>query len=146
MGTVPTGTGELRITHSRVVWMSGPVERSIIVSAPHRVAQASFSTSSSMDALTAELARQQSLESNKARAEEIAAELQARGAKLSDPAHTLPYTDDNLLLLRNPIGEERALRETEYYKLSAQAKKSLKVVNQRKTRIPEISWCKHNVM
>ena len=34
--------------HSRVVWMSGPVERSITVSAPQRVAQTSFSTSSSI--------------------------------------------------------------------------------------------------
>ena len=55
MGTVPTGTGELRMIHSRVVWMSGPVDRSITVSAPHRVAQVSFSTSSSIDARTAEL-------------------------------------------------------------------------------------------
>ena len=55
MGTVPTGTGELRMIHSRVVWMSDPVERSMIVSAPQRVAQASFSTSSAMEARTAEL-------------------------------------------------------------------------------------------
>ncbi len=55
MGTVPTGTGELRTTHSLVVWMSGPVERSITVSAPQRVAQASFSTSSSIDEVTEEL-------------------------------------------------------------------------------------------
>ena len=55
MGTVPMGTGELRRIHSRVVWMSGPVERSMTVSAPHRVAQVSFSTSSSMDEVTAEL-------------------------------------------------------------------------------------------
>ena len=55
MGTVPMGTGELRMIHSRVVWMSDPVERSITVSAPQRVAQVNFSTSSSMDELTAEL-------------------------------------------------------------------------------------------
>ena len=55
MGTVPMGTGELRRIHSRVVWMSGPVDRSITVSAPHRVAQVSFSTSSSMEEVTAEL-------------------------------------------------------------------------------------------
>src|SRR5438309_1964125 len=36
MGTVPTGTGELRMIHSRVVWMSAPVDRSITVSAPDR--------------------------------------------------------------------------------------------------------------
>src|ERR1035437_6090989 len=41
--------------HSRVGWMSGPVERSMTVSAPQRVAQVSFSTSSSMDEDTAEL-------------------------------------------------------------------------------------------
>ena len=41
--------------HSRVVWMSGPVERSMTVSAPHRVAHDSFSTSSATDDVTAEL-------------------------------------------------------------------------------------------
>src|SRR5947208_5695925 len=54
MGTVPMGTGALRMIHSRVVWMSAPVDRSITVSAPHRVAQVSFSTSSAMDDDTAE--------------------------------------------------------------------------------------------
>ena len=54
MGTVPTGTGALRMIHSRVSWMSAPVDRSMMVSAPHSVAQRSFSTSSSMDELTAE--------------------------------------------------------------------------------------------
>src|ERR1700704_6037898 len=48
MGTVPIGTGELRMIHSRVSWMFLPVERSITVSAPHLVAQRIFSTSSSM--------------------------------------------------------------------------------------------------
>jgi hypothetical protein len=52
---VPIGTGELRRIHSRVSWMFLPVERSITVSAPQRVAQRSFSTSSSMELLTAEL-------------------------------------------------------------------------------------------
>ena len=41
--------------HSRVSWMFLPVERSITVSAPHSVAQRSFSTSSSIDDDTAEL-------------------------------------------------------------------------------------------
>src|SRR5574340_430574 len=55
MGTVPIGTGELRMIHSRVSWMFFPVERSITVSAPQRVAQVIFSTSSPIDELTAEL-------------------------------------------------------------------------------------------
>src|SRR5919199_6263479 len=55
MGTVPIGTGELRMIHSRVVWMSRPVERSMTVSAPQRVAQVSLSTSSAIDDVTAEL-------------------------------------------------------------------------------------------
>ena len=55
MGTVPIGTGELRRIHSRVAWMSSPVERSITVSAPQRVAQRSLSTSSRMEEVTAEL-------------------------------------------------------------------------------------------
>ena len=46
MGTVPMGTGELRMIHSRVSWMFLPVERSITVSAPHRMAHTIFSTSS----------------------------------------------------------------------------------------------------
>ncbi len=41
--------------HSRVVWMLRPVERSITVSAPQRVAHVIFSTSSSIDDATAEL-------------------------------------------------------------------------------------------
>ena len=55
MGTVPMGTGLLRSIHSRVAWMWRPVERSMTVSAPQRVAQISFSTSSSMLELTEEL-------------------------------------------------------------------------------------------
>src|SRR5881275_238847 len=55
MGTVPIGTGELRMIHSRVVWMSAPVDRSITVSAPHLVAHVSLSTSSATDDDTAEL-------------------------------------------------------------------------------------------
>ena len=55
MGTVPMGTGELRTIHSRVSWMFLPVERSITVSAPQRVAHTIFSTSSSMLDVTAEL-------------------------------------------------------------------------------------------
>src|SRR4051812_15277398 len=53
MGTVPIGTGEFRMIHSRVAWMFLPVERSITVSAPHLVAQRIFSTSSSMEEATA---------------------------------------------------------------------------------------------
>ena len=53
MGTVPTGTGELRTIHSRVSWICLPVERSITVSAPQRIAHTSFSTSSSIDEETA---------------------------------------------------------------------------------------------
>ena len=41
--------------HSRVSWMSLPVDRSITVSAPQRVAQRSLSTSSPIDDDTAEL-------------------------------------------------------------------------------------------
>ena len=41
--------------HSRVVWMLLPVDRSMTVSAPQRVAQRIFSTSSSIDDATAEL-------------------------------------------------------------------------------------------
>src|ERR1700752_3341182 len=55
MGTVPIGTGELRMIHSRVLWMFLPVDRSITVSAPQRVAHVIFSTSSSIDDVTAEL-------------------------------------------------------------------------------------------
>ena len=55
MGTVPMGTGLLRRIHSRVSWMCWPVERSITVSAPQRMAHVSFSTSSAMLLVTAEL-------------------------------------------------------------------------------------------
>src|SRR6516165_1872732 len=48
------GTGELRRIHSRVSWMFLPVERSITVSAPQRVAHVIFSTSSPIDDDTAE--------------------------------------------------------------------------------------------
>src|SRR5256885_16962503 len=54
MGTVPIGTGELRMIHSRVSWMFLPVDRSMTVSAPQRVAHVIFSTSSWMDDDTAE--------------------------------------------------------------------------------------------
>ena len=54
---VPIGTGELRMIHSRVSWMFLPVDRSITVSPPQRIAQSIFSTSSSIDELTAELPR-----------------------------------------------------------------------------------------
>src|SRR6056297_1644592 len=49
------GTGELRMIHSRVLWMLRPVERSITVSAPQRIAQTSFSTSFSIEEVTAEV-------------------------------------------------------------------------------------------
>src|SRR5882762_8337761 len=49
------GTGEFRRIHSRVSWMFLPVERSITVSAPQRVAHVIFSTSSPIDDDTAEL-------------------------------------------------------------------------------------------
>ena len=35
IGTVPMGTGEFLMIHSRIVWMCRPVERSITVSAPY---------------------------------------------------------------------------------------------------------------
>ena len=54
MGTVPMGTMELRIIHSRVSWIFLPVDRSMTVSAPHSADQVSFSTSSSIEELTAE--------------------------------------------------------------------------------------------
>src|SRR5215510_12500487 len=53
MGTVPIGTGALRMIHSRMLWMFLPVERSITVSAPQRMAQTIFSTSSSTEDVTA---------------------------------------------------------------------------------------------
>src|SRR5216683_480097 len=55
MGTVPIGIGALRRIQSRVVWMLRPVERSITVSAPQRIAHTILSTSSSTDEVTAEL-------------------------------------------------------------------------------------------
>src|SRR3546814_16657959 len=55
MGTVPIGTGELRRIHSRVSWMLRPVERSITVSAPHRIDQTILSTSAAPSLATAEL-------------------------------------------------------------------------------------------
>src|ERR687894_2887454 len=45
MGTVPIGTGELRMIHSRVSWMLRPVLRSMTVSAPQRIAHTILSTS-----------------------------------------------------------------------------------------------------
>src|SRR6266576_2021669 len=55
MGTVPIGTGELRTIHSRVSWMLRPVERSMTVSAPQRIAQTILSTSLATSDATAEL-------------------------------------------------------------------------------------------
>ena len=52
---MPIGTGALRMIHSRVLWMLRPVERSITVSAPQRIAHTIFSTSSSTEEVTAEL-------------------------------------------------------------------------------------------
>ena len=52
---MPIGTGELRMIHSRVLWMLRPVERSITVSAPQRIDHTIFSTSSSTEEVTAEL-------------------------------------------------------------------------------------------
>ena len=49
------GTGEFLRIHSRVLWMLRPVERSITVSAPQRMAHTIFSTSSSTEEVTAEL-------------------------------------------------------------------------------------------
>src|SRR4030067_2495140 len=49
------GTGELRILHSRVSWICLPVDRSITVSPPQRIAQVIFSTSSWMLEPNAEL-------------------------------------------------------------------------------------------
>src|SRR4051812_5445603 len=43
------------MTASRVWWIRGPVDRSITVSAPQRVAQVSFSTSSATEEVTAEV-------------------------------------------------------------------------------------------
>ena len=55
MGTVPMGTGELRMIHSRMLWMLRPVDRSMTVSEPQRIAQTILSTSSATDEVTAEL-------------------------------------------------------------------------------------------
>src|SRR5574338_1591279 len=55
MGTVPMGTGLLRMIHSRVSWMLRPVERSITVSAPQRIAHTILSTSEATSEATAEL-------------------------------------------------------------------------------------------
>src|SRR3970040_1559298 len=55
MGTVPIGTGELRMIHSRVSWMCLPVDRSITLSPPQRIAHVIFSTSSPIEEVTAEL-------------------------------------------------------------------------------------------
>src|ERR1700687_4891571 len=55
MGTVPIGTGAFLMIHSRVAWMLRPVERSMTVSAPQRIAHTIFSTSSSTEEVTAEL-------------------------------------------------------------------------------------------
>ncbi len=52
---MPIGIGALRKIHSRVVWMLRPVERSITVSAPQRIARTILSTSSSTEDVTAEL-------------------------------------------------------------------------------------------
>src|SRR5262249_61737941 len=46
-------SGALRMIHSRVVWMLLPVERSMTVSAPQRIAHTIFSTSSSTEEVTA---------------------------------------------------------------------------------------------
>src|SRR5256885_6084866 len=53
MGTVPIGTGELRTIHSRVSWMLRPVERSMTVSAPQRIAHTILSTSDATSEATA---------------------------------------------------------------------------------------------
>src|SRR5207237_23864 len=50
MGTVPIGTGELRTIHSRVSWMLRPVDRSMTVSAPQRIAHTILSTSDATSA------------------------------------------------------------------------------------------------
>jgi hypothetical protein len=52
---VPIGTGLLRMIHSRVSWMCLPVDRSITVSPPQRIAHVILSTSSPIDDVTAEL-------------------------------------------------------------------------------------------
>ncbi len=54
MGTVPTGIGEFLKIHSLVSLIFLPVDKSINVSVPHFVAQTNFSTSSSIEDVTAE--------------------------------------------------------------------------------------------
>ncbi len=49
------GTGLLRMIQSRMLWMFLPVERSMTVSAPWRMAQTILSTSSAIEEVTAEL-------------------------------------------------------------------------------------------
>src|SRR3546814_20105762 len=53
MGTVPIGTGLLRMIHSRVSWMLRPVDRSMTVSAPQRIDQTILSTSAATSLATA---------------------------------------------------------------------------------------------
>src|ERR687898_2473820 len=55
MGTVPIGTGALRMIQPRMLWMLRPVERSMTVSAPQRIAHTIFWTSSAAVDTTAEL-------------------------------------------------------------------------------------------
>ena len=57
IGTVPIGTGEFRRIHSLVSRMSAPVERSITVSAPQRIAHVILPTSSSIDDEIADVAQ-----------------------------------------------------------------------------------------
>ena len=49
------GTGLLRTIHSRMLWMLRPVDRSMTLSAPQRMANTIFSTSSATVEETAEL-------------------------------------------------------------------------------------------
>src|SRR3546814_2061364 len=87
MGTVPMGTGELRNIHSRVSWMLRPVDRSMTVSAPQRIDQTIFSTSSATEEATAELPmlaliftrklRPMAIGSDSGRSEEHTSELQS---------------------------------------------------------------------
>ena len=53
IGTVPMGTGELRMIPSRVSWMLRPVDRSMTVSAPQRIDQTILSTSVATSEATA---------------------------------------------------------------------------------------------
>lgn len=54
------------------------------------------------------------------------------------------YEDDKIYLVRNRAGEQRTMRGTEFEKLSPKAKKVLKVLDERDTKIPSVKWCKHN--